>query len=194
MRSSCVAGRDVVQGTDGELAALTAMRATLDKSLNRKGRALDLNLKRLQLRAQRPKNELVADDVQSQLLGQGKMLQSTMDKIQRCLKSTDRDLERLETTRAMLAADKDDKDHAIALDAHALNLTAGDPIHLHEAGSLQKKVFAYPHNWYKGTGQGVQDARHLQNDSAKLRCVSPSMPVVTQGPSVCEPTTTECLS
>jgi hypothetical protein len=184
----------VVQGTDGELAALTAMRATLDKSLNRKGRALDLNLKRLQLRAQRPKNELVADDVQSQLLGQGKMLQSTMDKIQRCLKSTDRDLERLETTRAMLAADKDDKDHAIALDAHALNLTAGDPIHLHEAGSLQKKVFAYPHNWYKGTGQGVQDARHLQNDSAKLRCVSPSMPVVTQGPSVCEPTTTECLS
>ena len=70
-----------------------------------------------------------------------------------------------------LAADKEDKDNAIALDAASLNLTAGDPIHLQEAGSLQKKVFAYPHNWYKGTGQGVQDARHLQNDAAKLRCV-----------------------
>jgi hypothetical protein len=58
-------------------------------------------LPRLQLRAQRPKNELVSDDVQSQLFGQGKMLQSTMDKIHRCLKSTDRDLERLELTRAM---------------------------------------------------------------------------------------------
>ena len=31
------------------------------------------------------------------------------------------------------------------------------------------KVFSYPHNWYKGTGQGVQDARNLQNDSARLR-------------------------
>jgi hypothetical protein len=47
--SSLTSSAAWAQGTDAELDALATMRATLEKSLSRKGRALDLNLKRLQV-------------------------------------------------------------------------------------------------------------------------------------------------
>jgi hypothetical protein len=158
---------ETLQMTDDELNALDQCKSDLQKNLARRTRALDLNMKRLQLRAQRPHREMVSDDVNSRLLNQGKALQSTIDKIHRCLKTAERDHERLAETREALAHDKEDKDNAISLDSTALGLKTGTAEG--ESDKLHKKVFSYPHNWYKGTGQGVQDARNLQNDSARLR-------------------------
>lgn len=64
-----------MQATDDELNALAGCKADLERNLARRNRALDLNMKRLQMRAQRPGREMVSDEVQARLLGQGKMLQ-----------------------------------------------------------------------------------------------------------------------
>jgi len=158
---------DTLQATDDELRELEACKAKLEKNLARRSRALDLNLKRVQLRAQRPGREMVSDDVQSRLLGQGKLLQASIDKIGRCMKNADIDHSKLWEAKEALASDRMDKDEAMRLDTQALSLKSAD--FTQDQGGLQKKVFAYPHNWYKGTGQGVHEARNLQNDASRLR-------------------------
>ena len=76
------------------------------------------------------------------MLKQGKALQGAIDKINRCMKTADRDFGKLCETREALSEDKEDKDNAINLDVSALQLKLG---HGNEEGShLQKKVRALP--------------------------------------------------
>uniref|UniRef100_A0A7S0QYA8 Tektin n=1 Tax=Pyramimonas obovata TaxID=1411642 RepID=A0A7S0QYA8_9CHLO len=161
---------ETLNGTEDELAALCRCKEKLEKHLEKRNKALDVNYKRLQLRAQRPDREMVADDVQSRLLNQGRLLQSGVDKIVRCLEKTEYDMKKLQEAKDALEADKQDKEQAMQLDQLALNLTTPDNVFsMTDGENLTKKVFSYPHNWYKGTGQGVQDARSIQNDAARLR-------------------------
>ena len=136
---------DTLQGTEDELAALTRCKEKLEKHLEKRNKALDVNYKRLQLRAQRPDREMVADDVQSRLLNQGRLLQSGVDKIVRCLEKTEYDIKRLFEAKDALEADKADKEHAMHLDQMALNLQHPDNVFSMADGEhLTKKVRARP--------------------------------------------------
>ncbi|KAK3243208.1 hypothetical protein CYMTET_47127 [Cymbomonas tetramitiformis] len=157
---------ETLDQTVDELTELQKVRSDLEKALHRKSKQLDLNNKRLQMRAMRPDRELVSDEVQSKLNNQTRLLQGSIEKVSRCIKNTDQDVERLREAREMLDADISDKDAALNLDNAALTLTAPD---LSLEGNLQKKALAYPHNWCKNTEQGVQEARSRQNDAVRLR-------------------------
>jgi len=155
-----------LEQTDDELAQLRVVQKGLDKAYNQKNRLLELNTKRLNVRAQRPDRELVADDVQSKLNGQAKLLQGSIDKINRCIANANSDVSRLLEARERLQQDMNDKLSALEVDEKALNLKTADTA---GEGTLQKKVVTYPHNWYKSTEAQVNDARTRQNDSSRLR-------------------------
>lgn len=161
---------ETLNATEDELTNIQHSKEKLEKHLEKRNKALEVNYKRLQLRAQRPDREMVSDDVQARLLNQGRLLQSGVDKIMRCLNKADHDIQKLSEAKEALTADKSDKEQAMFLDQQALGLKAPDHVFTQNDGEkLTKKVFSYPHNWYKGTGQGVQDARSIQNDAARLR-------------------------
>jgi DNA repair exonuclease SbcCD ATPase subunit len=161
---------ETLNATEDELTNIQHSKEKLEKHLEKRNKALEVNYKRLQLRAQRPDREMVSDDVQARLLNQGRLLQSGVDKIMRCLNKADHDIQKLLEAKEALTADKSDKEQAMFLDQQALGLKAPDHVFTQNDGEkLTKKVFSYPHNWYKGTGQGVQDARSVQNDAARLR-------------------------
>ena len=89
-----------------------------------------------QVRSQRPARELVNDDVQAQLQSSSTLLKSTMDKLHRCLRSTEVDMGRLQESRMLLNADLQNKHNAMQVDNEVItgNTTSG----MNSRGGMRK--------------------------------------------------------
>jgi hypothetical protein len=84
----------------------------------------------------RPARELVSDDVQGQLQSTATMLKGTMDKLHRCLKSTEIDISRLSESKLALQMDLTNKHGAMTVDTQVLNDDQGQMINA--KGAIRK--------------------------------------------------------
>jgi len=165
---------ETVVKTDTELVKLQKNRSKLERIVSQKAALLDVNERRLDVRSGRPVREMVADEVQRRLVSQTRLLQTDIDKLQRCIKKTEQDAVRLEDSRAVLTLDLKDKAEALALENQCMSLTQATQS---TEGQLQKKQLSYPHKWSHSTNVEVKEARHRIGDAARLRTAIDSVVV-----------------
>eukprot|EP00232_Nephroselmis_pyriformis_P005562 CAMPEP_0182911454 /NCGR_PEP_ID=MMETSP0034_2-20130328/36927_1 /TAXON_ID=156128 /ORGANISM="Nephroselmis pyriformis, Strain CCMP717" /LENGTH=488 /DNA_ID=CAMNT_0025047977 /DNA_START=22 /DNA_END=1488 /DNA_ORIENTATION=- len=155
-----------IRATDGEIQELALAKERLEKTLEKKIKSLELNLKRTEIRADRPSRELVNDEVQSKLSMQTRLLTINIDKVKRCMHNADMDMERLNDTKSKLLQDFDDKLRALELDEACLEMEpSADPVD----GNLQKRDLTHPHRWMRSTEEGVREAAARHAEAARLR-------------------------
>eukprot|EP00873_Tetraselmis_striata_P010789 jgi/Tetstr1/431053/TSEL_020770.t1 len=106
---------------ESEIASLERNRKRLLALIRQAEKKIQINDERLRTRAMRPSREMVNDDVQGQLQSNATMMKSTVDKLHRCLKSTEVDLSRLGESKLALQMDLSNKHGAMTVDTQVLN-------------------------------------------------------------------------
>mmetsp|Transcript_563 Transcript_563/g.993 ORF Transcript_563/g.993 Transcript_563/m.993 type:complete len:480 (-) Transcript_563:194-1633(-) len=149
-----------------EIASLERNRKRLLSLIRQTEKKIQVNEERLRTRAMRPARELVSDDVQGQLQSTATMLKGTMDKLHRCLKSTEIDISRLSESKLALQMDLTNKHGAMTVDTQVLNDDQGQMINA--KGAIRKSTM-YAHTWTKNTEEVVRTANQWQHDAHRLR-------------------------
>ena len=95
--------------TELELECQRRSQHKLQKLVNNKTKRLGVSEARIAVRALRPVREMTHDDVQLQLITQGKLLENFLHKLEKGQKATVSDIARLKDCRDALTADLLDK-------------------------------------------------------------------------------------
>ena len=156
-----------MENTDAELKSLVNTRTKLLRLKARKQQLLDVNERRMDVRAERPEREMTNDDVQSNLRSQNKLLSISIDKLQTCIENTDEDIKSLNGIHGRLNADYLDKSAAIDLDMRVLGLDK--PELAAQDANLQRKNLTHPHNWQANTEYEVEAAGKKHVEATRLR-------------------------
>lgn len=125
-----------IEDVEKEIGELERNRKRLLSLIKQTEHKILVNDQRLQTRSQRPPRELVNDDVQAQLASTATLLKSTMDKLHRCVKSTEVDIGRLQESRMALKHDLANKKSAIGVDKEVMKDETGSG--LDSRGAIRK--------------------------------------------------------
>eukprot|EP00854_Cymbomonas_tetramitiformis_P002425 gene2425-3155_t len=170
---------------------LEEMQATLEKDLVEKQRLLDRNKERLDIRAQRPPQELVADEAQRQLLAQEALLKDAIVQEERVSKEVADALAQLQAAQENISVDLADKKTALDLnrksDAECPNPALKLPditakrMDMSQSGTLQLEkdveisvqkpvdpLLTSPNVWHGATMKNVEKNRRIQTRSLQL--------------------------
>eukprot|EP00854_Cymbomonas_tetramitiformis_P011433 gene11433-13512_t len=169
---------------------LEEIKAKVASEMEEKQRLLDRNTERQQIRKERPKEELVADEAHRQLLAQESLLKDALRQTSQLYSEITKMLEQLMEVQASLQEDLNDKKHALELNTkaemecpepHLKEKTVPSPKLYHHRGALnldtdvrvdfsrpQTAMLASLNSWHGACMKNVENGKRSQKKTLTL--------------------------